>query len=876
MFKRSLMLRIVAIVIIGFLMLFSYFSLASLQGVKTSFAASEKEKAQTIAKTLIPTVAINFGLNLTGALNGPIEELLRQNSAILAIRILPKSTATIPMLFVQEGVEESIFDYGQDYIYHAENINDYFNKSRSIATLEIAYTNQRYKGLVASYIETLSILFIGFVILLIGVVWVLYRAFRPLTGFAQTIRNVDFADPNYRIQVPAGEDEVGQLGRAIALLLSRQKSHTRELKAFNDTLQERVEEKTRELKEINESLQERVALAVNEMRQKDDMMLKQSRHAALGEMIGNIAHQWRQPINTLSILLYGIKDEYDHDELDKAQMERHYQKGLDVIQRMSQTIDDFRNFFKPDKKRVAFSVGDIYHTALGIVGVSLERANIKLHEQIQTNEPIHGYPNEFAQVIINILNNAKDAFEDNKETKERQIIIRAYHSDEQLHVEIADNAGGIDSAVLERIFDPYFSTKAEGKGTGIGLYMSKMIIERSMNGRLDAYNEADGAVFITPRRWSVSRRKLPLKLLYVEDDVPTAEAISFILQNYFERFEMAQNGAIGLEKFKSFSPDIVVSDISMPVMDGFTMIEEIRRIEPEATIILTTAHNEDKVFTRSVELGIDGFIIKPVNPDKLLTTVEKVSRAIIRKRELERQREEMFNNALIASKADMLSDIAHHWRQPLNGLGLILQTIQDQFESDELEKEILERFIDEGFEAIGGLSRIIDTFISSLRHEGDETLFLACEKLEDALFLLKDQLDTHQVISRLPSDIEIYGYQETFTQLMLYLIKNSLEAYERSGNEGDIEITVRREDKEFVFEVIDSGGGVEEGELERIFEPYITTKKDLNGRGMGLTLSRYIVENDFGGSIVALRNDKGLTILIRIPEQPKESIPQDR
>jgi len=246
------------------------------------------------------------------------------------------------------------------------------------------------------------------------------------------------------------------------------------------------------LKHLNETLEQRVVEEVAKNMEQERVLIQQSRLAAMGEMIGNIAHQWRQPLNALGLLLANIKDAHDFHELDAAMIEQSTAKGKQLINKMSTTIDDFRNFFKPNKEKTAFSLNKSIQSTLEILSASLRNHNIAT--QIDAGEDVvaWGFPNEYSQVLLNIFNNAKDALAANN-VSNGLIHIRIARSGNQAGVSVRDNAGGIPADILPKIFDPYFTTKE--KGTGIGLYMSKMIIEDSMNGRIEARNVEGGAEF---------------------------------------------------------------------------------------------------------------------------------------------------------------------------------------------------------------------------------------------------------------------------------------------------------------------------------------------------------------------------------------------
>lgn len=225
------------------------------------------------------------------------------------------------------------------------------------------------------------------------------------------------------------------------------------------------------------------------------LMIQQSRFASMGEMIGNISHQWRQPLNALGLLLQKLSLYQSRGLLDEEKLHSSVDKGMNLINSMSSTIDDFRDFFNPKKEKTLFSIKEAIEKAYTIVESSFEQASIDFTLDMDDDKiGIEGYENEFSQVIVNLLNNAKDVLIE-KQVSSANVTVRVSRDKNEINISVYDNGGGIPSSVAEKIFDPYFTTKEEGKGTGIGLYMSKMIIEDHMNGTFSFYNTDEGACF---------------------------------------------------------------------------------------------------------------------------------------------------------------------------------------------------------------------------------------------------------------------------------------------------------------------------------------------------------------------------------------------
>jgi len=238
---------------------------------------------------------------------------------------------------------------------------------------------------------------------------------------------------------------------------------------------------------------ERLKIMV-ELRKKEQMLLQQSRLAAMGEMINNIAHQWRQPLNTLGLLVQKLPLIYDSVGIDRDYLEENTAKSMRLIQHMSQTINDFRDFFRSDKEIVTFSLDTVVRQAVAFIDQTFSDLKIKIDLDTEENVKVRGYPNEFAQALLNILMNARDALVWNN-TADARIVLRTFEDNGWSVVTVTDNAGGIPEKIIDRVFDPYFTTKGPDKGTGLGLFMSKTIIEKNMTGRLTVRNNGNGAEF---------------------------------------------------------------------------------------------------------------------------------------------------------------------------------------------------------------------------------------------------------------------------------------------------------------------------------------------------------------------------------------------
>jgi PAS domain S-box-containing protein len=277
-------------------------------------------------------------------------------------------------------------------------------------------------------------------------------------------------------------------------LEKRVRERTTELAETVDALkasEERLQRKRKLLEFLNSTLEERVRGEVTKNREKDVMLIQQNRQAALGEILDHIAHQWKQPLYTISLITYLLKE---NDSLKKEEINETTDKILAQVDHMSQTLNDFREFYRPDKEKLVFLIKESIDRALTFIMPALQFESIEVETRVDPGLSASGYPKEFAQVILNLVSNARDAFKEKKVEKPR-LIIRGFAEDNMAVVTVTDNAGGICEATIANIFDLNFTTKELSGGTGIGLYMSKNIIERDMRGKLTAGNVADGAQF---------------------------------------------------------------------------------------------------------------------------------------------------------------------------------------------------------------------------------------------------------------------------------------------------------------------------------------------------------------------------------------------
>jgi signal transduction histidine kinase/ABC-type nitrate/sulfonate/bicarbonate transport system substrate-binding protein len=248
------------------------------------------------------------------------------------------------------------------------------------------------------------------------------------------------------------------------------------------------------IKQINQKLQKKMDEKLQEIVDKDRMIFHQSKLIAMGEMIENIAHQWRQPLSQINASVMAIDDILTHNKFNSKAVEDELDTIEHLTNYMSQTIDDFRNFCTYDEASNAFLLGETVDEIMALLAKHMQKNNIDVVVNIPQNLKIKGDASSFKQMLLILTNNAKDALQAGK-NKNPQITLQARKENASIVFEVVDNGGGIDAKIEERIFEPYFSTKNKAVGTGLGLYIAKMLVQTKLHGTINAKNQGDKAVF---------------------------------------------------------------------------------------------------------------------------------------------------------------------------------------------------------------------------------------------------------------------------------------------------------------------------------------------------------------------------------------------
>lgn len=349
-----------------------------------------------------------------------------------------------------------------------------------------------YADSLDAYLKELPLVLIPFFLLLLVIVYatvrkVTERISTPLVALSHRIEALARGMDAERVEVDTSAYPiVRSLAESFNRMQERILQRERELEESNRELNRRVQERTEELQRLNLQLKERVDEEVEKNLAIRNQLAQSEKMAAMGEMIGNIAHQWRQPLSVISTLATGVKMEHRMGILEEEELDRACDQIDENAQYLSRTIDDFRSFIRGDKEKSSFTLGEMVASFHSLVESQLKSYRIDFHETVDTEAKILGYRNDLIQILINLFNNAKDALRATRGEGGR-IDLQIRISDGKLFLIVEDNGGGIPDEILGRIFEPYFTTKDKSQGTGLGLHMVYRLVE-SMGGTITVEN----------------------------------------------------------------------------------------------------------------------------------------------------------------------------------------------------------------------------------------------------------------------------------------------------------------------------------------------------------------------------------------------------
>ena len=448
---------------------------------KNILKASEQEKIMLIVDTLKPIIALNLSFNQEEQLDDILNTLLAYEN-IKRVELLFENNKKNILKVNGQNHSNTLFVYESDII-------DTFDKN-VMAKINLEYSSKNINNIQAKIIAILFFTFI-FTLIIFAIFYVFVRsnlnALRKISNALQEYSDSENITP---IILQNKSEEINTIANVANKMIANIDQYVQKLQSFNSELSKQVQQEVRKQQE------------------QEQLMIHQSRQAAMGEMIESIAHQWRQPLNIIGLAIVNLETNHAFGIRDDKNFEDKLELITLNVRYMSNTIDDFRNFLNPDREIVEFNPQNSIQDVLKIVDAQLKNNNISYEFNSNAIIKISGVENEFTQVLFILINNAKDAIKtliDMDTIKKGSLTINVYEKDEHGFIEIIDNGGGIPQEILDKIFDPYFTTKFASQGTGIGLHIAKNIVETRMKGSLVAQNIEKGCRFTIKLPLTISK-----------------------------------------------------------------------------------------------------------------------------------------------------------------------------------------------------------------------------------------------------------------------------------------------------------------------------------------------------------------------------------
>jgi len=342
-----------------------------------------------------------------------------------------------------------------------------------------------------------------------------------------------------------------------------------------------------------------------------------------------------------------------------------------------------------------------------------------------------------------------------------------------------------------------------------------------------------------------------LNVLYIEDDIDVREEVEDLLRLKVGILHVAKNGQDGLEKYQQYNPDIIITDIKMPVMDGMTMIEKIRSEDISIPIIITSAFNDTEFFKSAIDLHVDKYIIKPINIMQLFEVLDRAALVIYQTQELQHKDAILKNKEKISAIGELLENIAHQWRQPLSMISTSASSLQMQKDMGTMTDKTVEEMCENINNSAQDLSKIIDRFAKLFTDKGLREVLNLKEIIENYYNMIKTSFRENGItlICRL-NDVSLLATQKDIVQILFTLFSNAKDILLiNSVKDKVILIELFKNNDKIICSVQDSGGGIEEKNISKIFDPYFTTKHQSQGTGLGLYLVYEIVHTSLNGEI---------------------------
>lgn len=351
------------------------------------------------------------------------------------------------------------------------------------------------------------------------------------------------------------------------------------------------------------------------------------------------------------------------------------------------------------------------------------------------------------------------------------------------------------------------------------------------------------------------------RVLFAEDEEAAKLLMARTLKRYFDTVDTAGDGKEGLEKFIQNGYDIVITDLNMPKMDGLKMLEGIRVQDSNAALIITTAYSDESRLLKAIDLGVEAFIKKPIQIQKLLSIIRKTMSDRIHASLLTQ-------NTILQAKTELLMDIAHHWRQPLNVISLNLTMIENRVKEKGAGDEEIDLLVEKAGKAIVSLSNLIDSFYDIYKDRAEQP-FQVSEAVAHADKIMEGYFDREntQLVIESQCASSLNGDPGKLKQVFTALFKNAVDSADKNSIRA-IRITVEESisDDTLRLSIQDNSGGIPEKYLPKIFDPYFTSKYKTSHAGLELFLVKSIIENHFMGQINVMNHEDGARFVIEIPK----------
>ena len=370
------------------------------------------------------------------------------------------------------------------------------------------------------------------------------------------------------------------------------------------------------------------------------------------------------------------------------------------------------------------------------------------------------------------------------------------------------------------------------------------------------------------------------KILFVEDEKNIQTELEEYLQQHCYQLLLADDGFQGLELYREHQPDIVISDIRMPLMNGIEMCKEIRKINTKVPVVFTTAFSDVQFFQQAIELQVAGYILKPIDLDQLDQKLSDVIDQVLLGYELRDKENMLLQSAKLASMGEMIGNIAHQWKQPLSVISIDVNNIKMDCELGDVEVTRLQKYADHIGEQVSYLAKTIDDFRGFFKPTNTSATYNVKEFIDKCIVLVKASFDenTIKAIQEIDDNINSYGDPYQLTQALINILNNAKDALKQAeGLRKKLVFIVTAsadDNNNLVITIKDNAGGIPSSALPHVFEPYFTTKEHLGGSGLGLYISHTIITRNLKGSIRA-ENDvfehegntyKGAKFVIKLPK----------